>query len=99
MSRWSERSSEDRWSRRDEVDRRREEQEQFRGDVIYQVWRSGGNPDRINDDRLSDRYWDGQNADEAASAELRSQHPHPEPCYDEPEYPIQDYSGEIPDNQ
>ncbi len=45
----------------------------WEGDVVYDVWRSGHNPDAIDRDRLSDRYYNGQDADEAARAENRLQ--------------------------
>lgn len=48
------------------------------GDVIYEVWRRGGNPDRVDADRVDDYRYDGVDADSAASAELRRQRP-PEP--------------------
>jgi hypothetical protein len=77
---------------------REQERQEYRGDVFYAVWRSGGDPDRVDYDRVSDRFYDGYSAEEAAHSELRSQRP-TEPVSDEPEYPIQDYSGEIPDNE
>lgn len=51
---------------------RREEERRYQSDVFYEVWRSGGNPDRINDDRVSDRMDRGYTAEENASAELRA---------------------------
>ena len=52
---------------------RRDELGQYRGDVFYDVWRSGGNPDAVNDDRVEDAYYDGLEADYAASIELNHQ--------------------------
>lgn len=40
---------------------------------MYQVWRSGGNPDRINYDRVQEHFHNGDTADQAAAHELRSQ--------------------------
>lgn len=53
------------------MNRRREDD--YRGDVTYEVWRSGGNVDRIDDDRVSDNYHDGEESDYAAQIELNSQ--------------------------
>ena len=55
--------------RDDYYERREREREEYRGDVFYEVWRSGGNPDRIDDDRVNDRFYDGYQADECAHAE------------------------------
>lgn len=63
---------------------RREEQRKYKNDVFYEVWRSGGNPDGIDYDRVQDQYWNGQNAEDAARAELRAQMPkRPEPTEEE----------------
>lgn len=66
----------------------REERREYENDVFYEVWRSGGNPDRIDYDRVDDYRYDGIEADEAASRELRRMRP-PEPMeyYDEQEQP------------
>ena len=45
----------------------------FRGDVWFEVWRSGGDPDAVDDDRIDDCYDSGACAVECASAELRKQ--------------------------
>lgn len=74
MSRWD-----------DDYKQREREREEYRADVFYDVWRSGGNPDRIDYDRVSDRFYDGYQAEECARAELRAQRPR-EP---EPEYPYE----------
>jgi hypothetical protein len=60
---------------------RREEQRRYESDVNYEVWRSGGNMDRINPDRVDNAYWNGDSAESAARCELRRQRPEPE--YDE----------------
>lgn len=54
---------------------RREERRQFENDVFYEVWRAGGNPDAIDYERVDDRYYDGQDVQIAAEAELRAQQP------------------------
>lgn len=53
------------------------------GDVEYEVWRRGGNPDRVDRDRLDDYEYDGYSAESAARAELeRQRHLEPEPEYE-----------------
>lgn len=52
---------------------RRTEQRRFEADVLYDAWRAGGNPDAISPDRLSDRWWNDESAEQAARAELRLQ--------------------------
>ncbi len=59
MSRWS-----------DERDRA----QHFRADVAYQVWRSGGNPDAVNGDRLFNDFYEGRSVDDCVRAEMRRQH-------------------------
>lgn len=54
---------------------RRKDEERYQADVVYEVWRSGGNPDVVNRDRVQDRYYDGQDYQSAARAELRAQRP------------------------
>lgn len=70
MSRWGESYEERR-------DREREERRRYENDVFYDVWRSGRDPDRIDDDRVDDARWNGLSADEAAEAEIRAQRPKP----------------------
>ena len=65
---------------------RREEKRRYESDVFYEVWRSGGDTDRINPDRVQDRYWNGQDAESAASAELRAQRPKPQEPSEEEYY-------------
>jgi hypothetical protein len=60
------------------MSRDQEEQRRYEADVFYEVWRSGGNPDRINDDCVSDSFYDGRNADDAARRELNAMRPKPE---------------------
>lgn len=45
----------------------------YYGDVAYEVWRRGGNPDAVDYDRLDDYRYAGLYSDEAASRELRRQ--------------------------
>lgn len=58
-------------------ERRREEERRYELDVFYEVWRSGGNPDRIDDDRVRSQYENGVDAEGAAQRELRAQRPKP----------------------
>lgn len=60
------------------------DRDDYWGDVVYEVWRSGGDVDRIDDDRVEDSRWDGIEYEQAARVELQHQRP-PEPSY-EPEY-------------
>ena len=55
----------------------REERRTYEGDVVYEVWRSGGNVDHINDDRVSESYWDGLSAEQAAYREIARREPQP----------------------
>jgi hypothetical protein len=45
----------------------------YEADVYYEVWRSGGDPDRIDSDRVEDAFHEGRYCDEAAERELRHQ--------------------------
>lgn len=49
----------------------RDERDDYRGDVIYDVWRSGGNPDRVDYDRCDDAYYRGIEASHHAETLLR----------------------------
>ena len=62
---------------------RREEERRYEGDVVYDVWRNGGNPDRVNLDRVQEHFDSGDQSDYATRDELRHQRP-PQP---EDEYP------------
>lgn len=70
----------------DRREQRREEQRRYESDVFYEVWRSGGNTDRINPDRVQDRYWNGQDSESAARAELNAQRPKPQEPSEEEYY-------------
>jgi len=65
---------------------RREEQRKYDNDVFYEVWRNGGNPDRIDFDRVQDRYYNGQDVESAASSELQAQRPKPQEPSEEEYY-------------
>ena len=45
----------------------------FDADVLFQVWRNGGNPDRIDFDRVDDSRARGYSEDDAAARELTAQ--------------------------
>ena len=80
MSRWDE-------SHEDRREREREERRDYEGDVTYDVWRSGGNVDRIDRDRVEDHYHQGMDSDQAARMEIRAQQPRmEEPDIDESDY-------------
>lgn len=70
----------------------REEQRRYEGDVSYEVWRGGGNPDRVDYDRVLDGYYDGRQASEVALRELRRQRPQPAPA--EEQYPDEQFPDE-----
>lgn len=54
-------------------DRAREKLRKYCGDVWYEVWRSGGNPDRVSYDRVGDHFYAGDSTEQAARSELRRQ--------------------------
>lgn len=60
-----------------------EERRRYEADVVYEVWRRGGNPDMVDPDRVQDRYYNGEDYDRAASAELRRQRPKEQEEYPE----------------
>jgi len=65
---------------------RREEEHRYQMDAMYEVWRAGGNTDRIDYDRVSAHHSNGDSYEAAARDELRRQRPRPseeEPCYPE----------------
>lgn len=64
----------------------------YYGDVIYDVWRAGGNPDLVDADRCSWRQDEGLSAEDCAASELRAQRRRD----DEPEFTEQDYPYEEP---
>ena len=46
----------------------------YLGDVVYAVWCGGGDPDRVDYDRVSEYRGDGYSAGEAAHELLHRQH-------------------------
>ncbi len=71
---------------------RREQERQFERDVEYDVWRAGGDPDRVDRDRVQDNFYNGVDATHAANIELHKQRPRPQ----EPEQDEQLESEETP---
>ena len=72
---------------RDEL---RAERRQYQDDVSYQVWRNGGNPDRVDYERVENGYYEGRQPDDVAREERERQRPKPvpeeqPPCEDEDE--------------
>ena len=51
------------------------ERRDYEADVQCAVWRSGGNPDRVDPERVEDAWYDGRSSDAAARAELQRQRP------------------------
>lgn len=51
----------------------RKEEREYEGDVVYDVWRRGGNPDRIDVERVQEHYYQGDEHEMAARDELRHQ--------------------------
>ena len=47
----------------------------YEGDVYYEVWRQGGDPDAIDLDRVEDSYYRGDYPEDAASVEMERQRP------------------------
>ena len=62
-----------------DYERRRKERLEYEADVEYEVWRSGGNPDRVNRDRVNDSWYGDRDVDSAARRELNMQRPRHEP--------------------
>lgn len=55
--------------RESEQERRRE----YEGDVIYDVWRAGGNPDAVDLDAVGEHYYYGDEAEATVRDELSEQ--------------------------
>jgi len=55
----------------------REDERRYEADVYYDVWRNGGDPDRINFDRVENHYYNGDGSESATRDELRRQRPQP----------------------
>jgi hypothetical protein len=58
------------WYDRDATERRAEERRRWEGDVFYDVWRGGGNPDALDYDRMNDARYNGVSAEDFASRHL-----------------------------
>ena len=46
---------------------------EYEGDVVYDVWRAGGNPDAVDFDRVDDHWCERDDVDVAALDEVRRQ--------------------------
>jgi hypothetical protein len=77
------------------MSRRDDEHREYRGDVLYDVWRSGGNPDAVDYDRVRDSFYEGERVEDAVTRELRAQRP-PEPQMTEEEYLEEKYQDDEP---
>ena len=53
----------------------REERRKYEADVAYEVWRRGGDMDRINDLAVEDEYYDGMYPEDSAGREMKRQAP------------------------
>ena len=53
----------------------REERREYEADVAYEVWRNGGDMDRINVDRIEDHFYNRDSCESATRDELRHQRP------------------------
>jgi len=75
-----------------------EAERRYQGDVTYAVWRSGGDVDAIDRDRVSDDYHAGQSAEESAARYRRRCHVEVEyeQQWPEEQWPEQDRPGEEP---
>ena len=51
----------------------REERREYESDVAYEVWRNGGDMDRINIDRIEDHFYNDHGVGYATRDELRHQ--------------------------
>ena len=58
--------------------RDREESHRYQMDAMYEVWRAGGDTDRIDCDRVSNHRDNGDSYEAAACDELRRQRPKPQ---------------------
>jgi len=52
---------------------RREDESKYFYDVVYEVWRRGGNSDQVDQDRTNNNFYDGVSEDESARREIRRQ--------------------------
>ena len=51
----------------------RKEEYDYENDVFYDVWRSGGNPDNLDMDRVNDDYLDGLDHEQSAKKHFERQ--------------------------
>lgn len=51
----------------------RKEERDYESDVFYDVWRSGGNPDNIDMDRVNDDYHDGLSHEQSSENHFNRQ--------------------------
>lgn len=63
-------------STEDDRERERERQREYESEVIYQVWRRGGNPDAVQPDEVSDAYYNGIPEDRLSNRIVRRQRSH-----------------------
>lgn len=65
----------------------RDEQERYFGDAVYEAYRRGLNTDRVDRDRVSDHFWNGDPpesvADELQQRDRRRQQERDEQEFDE----------------
>jgi hypothetical protein len=55
------------------MSRDRDDRDKYRGDVFYETWRRGGDPDRVDVDRVTDAYYDGLSASEFVSRQQQAE--------------------------
>lgn len=58
---------------RDSWEERDRERREYEGDVYYEVWSRGGNPDAVYYDCVLDCYYDGREAAACAAEEVTRQ--------------------------
>jgi hypothetical protein len=51
----------------------REDRRRYEGDLVYEVWRSGGDLNAVHPDDVDDYYWNDVPATDAAHAEVERQ--------------------------
>lgn len=73
------------------IQARRAEERAYESDAAYEVWRSGGDMDRIDPDRVSEHFNNGDDFFAAARDELRHQRPAPR---EEEQYPDEQFPQE-----
>jgi len=70
---------------------------EYEGDVVYEVWRSGGNPDALHPDSVDDSYWSGESPETCAHRELQRQQYARERPYDHLREYYDDAAKEVSD--